>query len=1204
MSDRITKTGKTVLSVFLSATTAVWLTGSAFLVPATAHAQSTDITTLINLLVSLGIIPADKAAAALAAAGSTPAPAPAGKCTFTRGLTVGVTGEDVKCLQKYLNGAGFTVATTGAGSAGSESTYFGAKTQAAVAKWQAANGVAPAAGYFGSISQAKYNALVAGGTTPPPGGGTPPPVVAGTGLTVSASSEQPVASLAPQGAINVKFTKVRFTASSDGDVKVDSIVVERTGLLSDAVFSGIILLDENGDRIGTSKTLNSDHEATLTTGFTVKAGQTRELTVAGDMAADLSSYTNQEGYLALKAVNSAAKVNGTLPIVGAKHRTTASLSMGSVTLATGSTDPGADRSKEVGTKSYVFSSIKASAGTNENILWKSIRFNQSGSATKNDVTNVVVKDQDGKIYPTTVSDDGKYYLANFGAGVTIKKGESFEVSLQGDVVDGSGRTIAFDLYKLEDARFMGVDTKYDLRATDDGAGSFAGTTDPQFDASVVTVSAGSLRAEKATTVAAGDVLIGGTGVTLGGFTFEARGEPVTFAQWVLTITTTNSDSGGESATIENITVYDASGKAVAGPTNPASNPRGVTLTDSITVPTGISTYTVKGNLSSTGWENNDTITLSFTPSTALTSVTGDLTNNTIVPSPATSVSANTMTVKAGSLTVAPATTLSSQTIIRGGTGVELGRFTLNASGSGDDLKVTSIKIRKTVLTASGDTVQSLVLKDGTTTLTTGQNVVNPSGNLETLTFTLDNPWIISKNTSKTLNLIGNISATASSGGTYKFDFTNLTDGDWGVATNDKNTAITEDLDTSTAGATITVGVSGGYAVTVDPSAPTEKWYAAGTTGAIVNVLRFTGTTEELAITDLRLQLNKQGSSTASDVAAVELWDGSTLVQRSVGPAFSSGVQDFTFPTSGTGSFIVPKNSYKKLTIKVDFANIGSDQSGVSGQMVALNYDGASYKTYNKARGSQSSATVYSSTEADTNQAGMLYFRSVPTVTKLAIPSSTLQSGSNVLYKFSVKADPAYDIAFNRVTFRVATSGVTTFRTTLPGFALYDVTSGANKQISNATGAAAAFFDQNINYDASHNLIVRILANHSNLGSATWETVTANETKTYELRATVATDNTGDSVTTTMLEDDARPVNVVLTGSSKNLMDTRNNIDIEQGNDFGAWANAATSTNFIWTDFYNDASTATSLTSDNWMNGFKVPGMSGLETSSVPLNSTN
>lgn len=87
--------------------------------------------------------------------------------TFTSDLTVGSTGESVKQLQMYLNNKGYAVASTGVGSKGMESMYFGMLTKAALARYQAAMGISPAVGYFGPITRAKVNADMVVVVTPP-----------------------------------------------------------------------------------------------------------------------------------------------------------------------------------------------------------------------------------------------------------------------------------------------------------------------------------------------------------------------------------------------------------------------------------------------------------------------------------------------------------------------------------------------------------------------------------------------------------------------------------------------------------------------------------------------------------------------------------------------------------------------------------------------------------------------------------------------------------------------------------------------------------------------------------------------------------------------------------------------------------------------------------------------------------------------------
>jgi peptidoglycan hydrolase-like protein with peptidoglycan-binding domain len=83
-----------------------------------------------------------------------------GISTFTRSLTLGSTGLDVKNLQIFLNSKGFIVSFTGVGSKGFETSYFGPATQKAVIKFQIANGITPAVGFFGPLTMKAVNRLI------------------------------------------------------------------------------------------------------------------------------------------------------------------------------------------------------------------------------------------------------------------------------------------------------------------------------------------------------------------------------------------------------------------------------------------------------------------------------------------------------------------------------------------------------------------------------------------------------------------------------------------------------------------------------------------------------------------------------------------------------------------------------------------------------------------------------------------------------------------------------------------------------------------------------------------------------------------------------------------------------------------------------------------------------------------------------------
>lgn len=83
--------------------------------------------------------------------------------SFTRDLSTGMIGNDVKVLQHFLNTHNFPVALIGPGSLNNETDTFGALTRVALTKFQAANGL-PATGYFGPLTRALIASLSGEGT--------------------------------------------------------------------------------------------------------------------------------------------------------------------------------------------------------------------------------------------------------------------------------------------------------------------------------------------------------------------------------------------------------------------------------------------------------------------------------------------------------------------------------------------------------------------------------------------------------------------------------------------------------------------------------------------------------------------------------------------------------------------------------------------------------------------------------------------------------------------------------------------------------------------------------------------------------------------------------------------------------------------------------------------------------------------------------
>jgi len=1103
-------------------------------VPALASAQSaTDLQAQINSL--LATISALQSQLSATTGGSTASTG----YTFNTNLTVGSKGTDVMNLQKVLNMSADTkVASTGAGSPGMETSTFGPATKAAVIKFQNKYGITPAAGYVGAITRAKLNSMNTVSTTP-----VTPGNPQGGSLSVMAGS-QPANSLAPQSASRVPFTTVVLTAGSS-DVTVNSLTVERVGLMQDAAFAGVVLLKSDGTQIGIAKTLNSNHQAMVGEPWVIKAGTSQTVTVAGNMNSSLSSYAGQVGGLNVIAVNTSASVAGSLPVSGAQHTVNASLTLGTSQLAVSSFDPNTAQTKEIGTTAYKFAGIRVTAGSAEQVKLWSVRWNQTGSASANDLANVMVY-VDGTSYPTEVSSDGKYFSANFPGGILLDKGLSKDVYIQGDIVGSgaSGRTVQFDIYRNTDVYVSGVTYGYGITPTPGSTGSVTTgseftTGTPFFSGSLVTVSGGSVTTiQKATSVAAQNVALNVPNQVLGGYQTDIKGEPISVQSAVFWFNY-NSGVAASSNLLTNVSIVDQNGAVVAGPVD-AVNVGGVaqkvTFTDTITYPVGMKTYTLKGKLPST-LSNNSTIVASTTPSSDWTNVTGQTTGNNLTLTNAV-FSMNTMTVRAAALDIRVSATPSAQSIVAGAQGFTFTNYQFDASQSGEDVRFSSIPLALSA-SVSASHVNSCQLFDGATALNTGSNVVNPSATGNN-TFTLDQSFVVTKGTVKTLALKCNVTSAAS--GTLS----------WGLSSPSITvTGVTSSNDVSetvsnAAGSTMTVG-TGSLVVSTDSSSPSYGVVAAGATGSTAGVLKFRATNEGVNLNRVGLKLT---SGSSADLVSVSIWDGAVQVGTAVFTGSSSyATSTFASPVS------LPKDADKTLTIKVDTSMVGTSQPGTQGSLIRVDFNGSD-STGTQGTGVGSGSTINAT--GSTAVAGLRLFKSYPVLALDTLASTGIADGR--LMRFKVTANSNGSVGVSQFKFTLSTTSATVTNIQLFGYTDASYSSPVSGQgtsgqigstVSTATnGTAFAIAPAN--------------------GSVSPVQVSAGSTVYFELKGSVSGVTTGSSVVATLLGDSAYQTNLT---SGYNV----------------STSSAATSTsNFVWS---GNATSTSGLYDVDWSNGYGLPGLS-------------
>jgi hypothetical protein len=875
--------------------------------------------------------------------------------SFTRNLTVGSSGADVKCLQIILNSNDATkVASTGTGSSGNESTYFGPLTKAAVIKYQdlyksevlTPLGLSAGTGYVGSATRTKLNTQIStgdGGDGGDGGGSTPPVGTNKIQLTV----DNPVAATVAIGSQNVVFMKTNVCAGSVANT-ISKVIVSRTGIAADADISYIKLYD-GATQVGSTQALNTTtHKATFSNlSWTVPVNSCKVLTVKGSISTSATAGdTPKLSINAASDITSTVALEGVFPITS-NGMTIAGISAGKVYI-TGQTSPSGNILAG-GTEQPV-AGFKVYATATEAMKLHSVTVTEVGSSVDTDLANIKLFYGSTQLGSTVASlTSGKATIDFSNSPLDILASGSKTLTVYADIGTSIGvedRTVQFEITQNTDVVAYGSNSGGQLSVY--GTETESADTWPQ-QGSIIGVELGTLNVSYNTSYSpsAQDYSRGTIANDIVAFKFTAgANEGVRVTQ----IKLQEANSSLLDTDISNISLYDAeTGEFIAGP---ASMISGYVTFGSYTsgldssglfdlAKSASKIVVVRADVSSAAVVANSILGFKITTVNTYIKADGLSSQNDLGTSEilGTDGIGSTLThdiIQNGTLTVGPnSASPAAATYSVGTSDYTFAKFDLTSTG--ESMLVTEFDVyfatdssdAATTTAADSADINNVKLYDGTTLLGTDSTIASGYA-----TFAIN--LTVAKNTTKTLTVVADIPSGSDAGALQAWI---QKPGDVTVEGKDSAVTITATA-SSWAAVNGNVMTKGAPGIAIQAATvPASKTFIKNSTQNLVTTLYITASSsEDVKITKIRVAGDATGSSTMGAlftqpvstgngyvvknmVSNVRLYDGSTQVGTVV-PTMSE-TTNYAYADFTGLSLTIPKGTTKAIDIKLDVTDSSS-----------------------------------------------------------------------------------------------------------------------------------------------------------------------------------------------------------------------------------------------------------------------------------------